>query len=80
MVQDLSQNINLPILEKGEGDAVYINTGVEDSVASAQKQMEKMAPIDKAENVSLKKVTEHLNKGATLLKMCQRHYQGGRPF
>ena len=56
------------------------NTGLEDSVASAWKQLEKMAPIDKAENASLKKVTKNLNKGATLLKMCQRHYQGGRLF
>ena len=32
-----------------------------------------MAPTDEAEKALLKKATEHLDKCASALKMCQKH-------
>ena len=49
------------------------NAGVEESIASAKKQLEKMAPTDEAQKTSLKKAAEHLDEGVSVLKMRQKH-------
>ena len=49
------------------------NTGVKESIASAQKQLEKMTPTDAAEKASLKKATGHLDEGVSALKTRQKH-------
>ena len=49
------------------------NVGVEESIASAKKQLEKIALTDEAQKASLKKAAEHLNEGVSALKMRQKH-------
>ena len=49
------------------------NAGVEELSASAQKQLEKMAPTDAAQKALLKKAMEDLDEGVSELKMRQNH-------
>lgn len=68
-----ADQVNLPVPEEGEWDAVLINVGVEEYIVLAQKGLDKMAPSDEAEKATLKKVSKHLDEGASALKMHQKH-------
>ena len=56
--QDLSHKLNkstYQLRKKGNEVQFSFNAGVEEAIASARKQLDKMAPNDKAEKASLKK-------------------------
>lgn len=60
-------------MEKGNKMQFLFNAGVEELSASAQKQLEKMAPTDAAQKALLKKAMEDLDEGVSELKMRQNH-------
>lgn len=49
------------------------NMCVEESIVSTRRELEKMVPSDAAEKASVKKASEHFDKGASTLKKRQKH-------
>ena len=51
------------------------NLGVEDSISSAQRELERVAPTvpDTKGKESLRKAAEYLDEGASALKTRQKH-------
>ena len=76
MAQDFSHKLTKSTYQfrkKGNKMQFLLNVGVEESIASAKKQLEKMALTDEAQKASLKKAAEHLDKNNSVLKMRQKH-------
>ena len=74
--QELSRKISGPAYQfrkKGNEMQFKFNQEVEESIASAKKELEKMAPSDTGERATLSRATELLEEGASALKTRQKH-------
>ena len=74
--QELSRKISGPAYQfrkKGNEMQFKFNQEVEESIASAKKELENMAPSDTGERATLSRATELLEEGASALKTWQKH-------
>jgi len=74
--QELSRKIAGPSYQfrkKGNEMQFKFNVEVEESIASAKKELEKMAPSDPGEKASLSRAAEYLDEGASALRIRQKH-------
>jgi len=59
---------------KKENEMQYnFNMGVEDSIASARRELTRMTPTGLKERESVKRASDYLDEGASVLKTCQKH-------
>ena len=75
--KDLSHKLNrtsYQFRKKGHEMQYTFNLGVEESISSAQRELEKMAEAVQSEGKeSLRKATDYLDEGASALKTRQKH-------
>jgi len=67
-------NNQLPQFPKKGNEMQYnFNMGVEDSIASARRELTRMTLTDPQERESVKRVSDYLDEGASALKIRQKH-------
>ena len=75
--KDLSHKLNrtsYQFRKKGHEMQYTFNLGVEESISSAQRELEKMAEAVQSEGKELlRKATDYLDEGASALKTRQKH-------
>ena len=75
--KDFSQKLNRTTYQfrkKGNEKQYTFNSGVEEAIASAQQELERMASsVDDGGKESLRKAADHLEEGASALKTRQKH-------
>ena len=76
--KDLAQKItksSYQFQKKGHEKQFSFNSGIEESIAVAQRELAKLTPAGKKEQEALKKASASLDKGAKALATRQKHIQ-----